>query len=61
MRKGQLGSTVAPEALKAITLKMPAQRRLIGRDVPAIDVPDKTNGSAIYGISPRLPSPSLSQ
>ncbi len=50
VRKGQLGRTFTPEALKAITLKTPEQRRLIGRDVQAIDVPEKTNGKAIYGI-----------
>ena len=50
VRKGQLGRTFTPEALKAVTLKTPEQRRLIGRDVQAIDVPEKTNGKAIYGI-----------
>lgn len=50
VRKGKLGRTFTPEDLKAITLKTPEQRRLIGRDVQAIDVPDKTNGAAIYGI-----------
>ncbi|MFT5589102.1 MAG: isoquinoline 1-oxidoreductase beta subunit [Bradyrhizobium sp.] len=50
VRSGKLGRTFTPEALKAITLKTPDQRRLIGRDVQAIDVPAKTNGAAIYGI-----------
>src|SRR3974377_247772 len=31
-------------------MKRPADRRLIGQPVPAIDIPAKTNGSARYGI-----------
>ncbi|MEB0133925.1 molybdopterin-dependent oxidoreductase [Actimicrobium sp. CCC2.4] len=50
VRTGKLGRTFTPEALKAIVLKTPDQRRLIGRDVQAVDVPSKTNGAAIYGI-----------
>jgi isoquinoline 1-oxidoreductase beta subunit len=50
VRTGKLGRTFTPEALKAIVLKTPDQRRLIGHDVQAVDVPSKTNGAAIYGI-----------
>lgn len=50
VRTGKLGRTFTPDALKAIALKTPDQRRLIGVDVQAVDVPAKTNGTAIYGI-----------
>jgi isoquinoline 1-oxidoreductase beta subunit len=36
-------------------LKKPSQFRLIGKDMPRVDVPSKTNGSAKYGIDVRLP------
>ncbi len=48
--KGNLGRTYTPEQLKAIVLKTPEQRRLVGHDVRAVDVPSKTNGTAVYGI-----------
>ncbi|MEC5218627.1 isoquinoline 1-oxidoreductase beta subunit [Actimicrobium sp. GrIS 1.19] len=55
IRRGKLARTYTPEALKALTLKTPQQRSLIGHDVQALDVPAKTNGSAIYGIDAVLP------
>src|SRR5438128_2352405 len=36
-------------------LKSPAAFRLIGRDVPRIDVLEKVNGTATYGIDVALP------
>jgi isoquinoline 1-oxidoreductase beta subunit len=36
-------------------LKPAARFRLIGRDVPRVDVPDKVSGRARYGIDVRLP------
>lgn len=36
-------------------LKEPAEFRLIGRDVPRTDTPDKVSGAAQYGIDVRLP------
>lgn len=36
-------------------LKSPKQFRLIGKDIPRIDVPDKSSGRAKYGIDTRLP------
>jgi CO/xanthine dehydrogenase Mo-binding subunit len=50
VRRGNLSRKYSPEQLKAITLKTPDQRRLIGKNVAALDVPSKTNGSAVYGI-----------
>jgi isoquinoline 1-oxidoreductase beta subunit len=50
VKKGGLARKYTPEQLKAITLKTPEQRRLIGQAVQAIDIPAKTNGTAVYGI-----------
>lgn len=52
------GFAAVPEALPAVSekdLKDPSQFRLIGHDVPRVDVPAKTNGSAQYSIDVRLP------
>jgi isoquinoline 1-oxidoreductase beta subunit len=40
--------------LKAITLKDPAKRTLVGRDIPALDIPAKTNGTAHFGIDAHI-------
>jgi CO/xanthine dehydrogenase Mo-binding subunit len=50
VRRGNLSRKYTPDQLKALTLKTPDQRRLIGQDTVALDVPAKTNGSAVYGI-----------
>ncbi|HSA71634.1 MAG TPA: molybdopterin cofactor-binding domain-containing protein [Burkholderiales bacterium] len=47
-----------PAELPQITeadLKKPSQFRLIGKDLPRVDVPSKVDGSAKYGIDVRLP------
>ena len=47
-----------PAELPQITeadLKKPSQFRLIGKDIPRVDVPSKVDGSAKYGIDVRLP------
>ena len=36
-------------------LKPMAQFRLIGKDIPRVDVPAKSSGKALYGIDQRLP------
>jgi CO/xanthine dehydrogenase Mo-binding subunit len=48
--RGNLQRTYTPEQLKQIPIKMPSNRRLIGRDTMALDVPSKTNGQGRYGI-----------
>jgi isoquinoline 1-oxidoreductase beta subunit len=39
----------------SVTLTDPANFRLIGENIARVDIPLKTNGSAVYGIDVRLP------
>jgi isoquinoline 1-oxidoreductase beta subunit len=56
---GQLAkSAVVPATLPEATnadLKTPERWRLVGRDVPRVDIAAKVNGSAVYGIDVRQP------
>ena len=47
--------TFAEDDLKKIELKTPGQYRVIGRWTPRLDIPDKTNGRAKFGIDAFLP------
>lgn len=52
------GFAAVPEKMPQITgkqLKPPSQFRLIGKDVPRVDGPEKVSGRAQYGIDVRLP------
>jgi isoquinoline 1-oxidoreductase beta subunit len=44
-----------PPTIGEASLKRPSQFRLIGKDMPRVDVPSKVDGSAKYGIDVRLP------
>ena len=44
-----------PDQMKAITLKIPDQYSVIGKDLPQLDIPFKVNGTAKYGIDTFLP------
>jgi isoquinoline 1-oxidoreductase beta subunit len=44
------------DEIKAIKLKTADQYRLIGKDIPQIDIPFKVNGTAKYGIDTMLPN-----
>jgi hypothetical protein len=48
--RGDLRRTFTPEQLQTMPIKRPAERRLIGKDVMALDVPSKVNGKARYGL-----------
>jgi isoquinoline 1-oxidoreductase beta subunit len=48
--RGNLRRTFTAEQLHNMAIKAPTERRLIGRDTMALDVPSKTNGAGRYGI-----------
>jgi CO/xanthine dehydrogenase Mo-binding subunit len=48
--RSNLRRTFTPDELKKIPLKPPADRRLIGKETEALDVPSKVNGEGRYGI-----------
>ena len=45
-----------PDDFKAIKLKAPGTYNIIGKSIPALDIPAKTNGQAKYGIDVFLPN-----
>ncbi len=60
MSYGEIASFATPPATPpavdpAKDLKSPAGYRLVGKGVPRVDVPAKTNGSARFGIDARVP------
>ncbi|MBW9051045.1 xanthine dehydrogenase family protein molybdopterin-binding subunit [Rhizobium mesosinicum] len=48
--KAGINRSFTPEQLDALPIKAPAKRRLIGRKVDALDIPQKIDGTARYGI-----------
>ena len=52
----ELAEAASREALPTQpTLKSPAEFKLIGKPLPRVDTPGKTNGAAIFGLDIRLP------
>ena len=47
--------TFSEEDLKKITLKKPADYRVVGRWTPRLDIPEKVNGKAKFGIDTFVP------
>lgn len=47
---GDLTRSYSADDLAKMPIKPPSERRLVGFDTQAIDIPDKTDGKAIYGI-----------
>ena len=48
--RGDLTRTFTADELAKMPIKPASERRLIGRKTAALDIPAKTNGTAIYGI-----------
>src|SRR5215470_2819513 len=48
--KVPITKTISADELKQIPLKKPSEYRVIGQWIPRIDIPEKTNGKAKYGI-----------
>ncbi|CAM2159126.1 Membrane-bound aldehyde dehydrogenase [pyrroloquinoline-quinone] (plasmid) [Pararobbsia alpina] len=55
VRRGDLSRRFTSDQLKALPIKLVAQRSLIGKATRALDVPAKTNGTAVYGIDVEIP------
>ena len=53
--KGTLKTGFTDTELKALPIKPVSERRMIGRDVQARDIPQKTNGSGVYGLDATAP------
>jgi isoquinoline 1-oxidoreductase beta subunit len=47
--------TLTPDELKAIVLKKPPEYKLIGKPIARLDIPDKVDGRATFGIDVFLP------
>ncbi len=55
-RYGDLASAAAQLPVpEGVTLKKPAQMRLIGRPLARVDIPEKTTGAAVFGLDVRAP------
>jgi CO/xanthine dehydrogenase Mo-binding subunit len=48
--RGDISRSYSEKVLKQMPIKAPAERRLIGGKSRALDIPNKTNGKAVYGI-----------
>mgnify|MGYP003642248696 CR=1 FL=1 len=48
--RGDLSRTYSDDELKQMPIKSADDRQLIGKKTSALDVPSKTNGTAVYGI-----------
>jgi isoquinoline 1-oxidoreductase beta subunit len=55
VKQGGLSASYTADQLKAMPVKKPVDRRQIGVDTQAIDIPDKTDGKAIYGLDAAVP------
>jgi len=56
VRSVQITKTFSEDDLKKITLKKPADYRIVGQWIPRLDIPDKTNGKAKFGMDAFLPN-----
>jgi isoquinoline 1-oxidoreductase subunit beta len=54
VRRGNLSRSYTADQLKQLPIKTPAERRLIGQPVRALDIPSKTNGAGRYGIDAEI-------
>src|SRR5881409_86682 len=54
--KVPITKTFTEDELKQITLKKPADYRVVGQWIPRLDIPDKVNGKAKFGMDTFLPN-----
>ena len=55
IKAGAVSRSFSQEELDALPIKTPAERTIVGRDVPALDVPAKSDGTAQYGLDIHRP------
>lgn len=54
VKRGNLDRRYSPDELEKMPIKPASERRLVGHPVTALDVPEKTNGTALYGIDAKV-------
>jgi len=52
---GDVSRVIGEEELAAMPIKAAAERQLIGKEMAALDIPEKTRGAAVYGLDVELP------
>lgn len=52
--QAELNRSFTDDDLQAITLKPASERRLLGKAIDALDIPEKTRGAATYGLDVEL-------
>lgn len=55
VQKGDISRTFTAEELGAMPIKTAQERRYIGKETSAEDIPEKTSGEAVYGLDTELP------
>ncbi|NOX70351.1 MAG: xanthine dehydrogenase family protein molybdopterin-binding subunit [Gammaproteobacteria bacterium] len=55
VQKGDISRTFSAEELAAMPLKPASERRFIGHEAQALDIPAKAGGGAVYGLDVELP------
>ena len=50
VKAGATARAFSEDELKAIVLKDPSKRRYVGKPMPALDIPAKTDGTATFGL-----------
>jgi len=55
VKRVPISKTFSEDDLKKITLKKPADYRVVGRWTPRLDIPEKVTGKAKFGIDTFLP------
>ncbi len=54
--QGDISRTFSDEELAALPMLPAADRRLIGMQTASVDIPEKSTGTAVYGIDATLPN-----
>ena len=55
VKSGKIDRIYSDDELAAMPIKPAADRKLVGGDYQALDIPDKARGAAVYGIDAELP------